>query len=89
MEQFKAVVDNKVPIWINDPKMNEYLRPSTLFSKKHFDEYLNAKPISGLSEADEQRRKASNDKMDEMIKAQEERYLATKSEKELEELNRE
>ena len=89
VEQFKSVVDNKVPIWINDPKMNEYLRPSTLFSKKHFDEYLNAKPISGLSEADEQRRKESNDKMNEIIKAQEERYLATKSEKELEELNRE
>jgi uncharacterized phage protein (TIGR02220 family) len=39
MEQFKAVMDAKVGQWINDPKMNKYIRPQTLFGTK-FDSYL-------------------------------------------------
>ena len=40
VEDFKRVVDTKVKDWGNDSKMNQYLRPVTLFSNK-FDDYLN------------------------------------------------
>ena len=40
VEDFKQVIDTKVKDWGNDSKMNQYLRPVTLFSNK-FDEYLN------------------------------------------------
>ena len=43
LEDFKTVIDKRVAKWGKDPKMAEYLRPSTLFSLKHFDEYLNDK----------------------------------------------
>ena len=42
-EDFYTVIDNKCAKWLNDPKMNEYLRPITLFSSK-FDSYLNDIP---------------------------------------------
>lgn len=37
----KAVIDNKVAQWADDPKMVQYLRPSTLFNPDRFDEYAN------------------------------------------------
>ena len=40
VDDFKRVIDTKVKDWGNDSKMNQYLRPVTLFSNK-FDEYLN------------------------------------------------
>ena len=40
---FKQVIDTKVKDWGNDSKMNQYLRPITLFSSK-FDDYLNQTP---------------------------------------------
>jgi uncharacterized phage protein (TIGR02220 family) len=40
----KLVIDNMVTKWKGDAKMNEYLRPITLFQKKKFDGYRNAKP---------------------------------------------
>lgn len=40
----KRVIDNKAAQWKGDPKMDEYLRPSTLFQKSKFDGYRNAKP---------------------------------------------
>ena len=40
LEQFKRVIDTKVADWIDDPKMNQYMQPSTLFGNK-FDQYLN------------------------------------------------
>ena len=43
IEDFKKVIDNKVNSWAKDPKMSQYLRPSTLFGKK-FEEYLNEAP---------------------------------------------
>ncbi|MFA5234154.1 MAG: conserved phage C-terminal domain-containing protein [Sulfurimonas sp.] len=39
-EDFKKVIDNKCKDWLNDEKMNEYLRPETLFGTK-FEGYLN------------------------------------------------
>lgn len=41
IEDFKTIVDNKVDKWISDEKMQQYLRPETLFCPKHFDSYLN------------------------------------------------
>ena len=43
LDDFKKVIDNKVAAWGGDPKMDEYLRPATLFSTK-FEGYLNEKP---------------------------------------------
>jgi len=43
LKDFEKVIDIKCSDWINDPKMNEYLRPSTLFGDK-FEAYLNSKP---------------------------------------------
>lgn len=39
-DEFIKVIDNKVSEWLDNPKMNKYLRPETLFSNK-FDGYLN------------------------------------------------
>lgn len=41
LDDFKAVIDAKHAQWGNDPKMAEYLRPSTLFGTK-FEGYLNS-----------------------------------------------
>lgn len=40
LEDFKTVIDKKCVEWIDDPKMNKYLQPSTLFGTK-FQNYLN------------------------------------------------
>ena len=40
LEDFKKVIDNKVKDWKQDPHMNKYLRPETLFGTK-FESYLN------------------------------------------------
>jgi len=44
VEEFKRIIDLKVAKWGGDPKMDDFLRPSTLFRKSHFDEYLNERP---------------------------------------------
>lgn len=43
LEDFKKVIDIKVAQWLNNPDMNGYLRPITLFSTK-FESYLNETP---------------------------------------------
>lgn len=43
LDDFKKVIDIKCVDWLVDPKMNEYLRPSTLFGAK-FESYLNSEP---------------------------------------------
>ena len=40
LEDFKKVIDIKCEEWLGTDYA-KYLRPSTLFCKKHFDEYLN------------------------------------------------
>ncbi len=40
VEDFKTVIDKKCAEWLDDPKMNQYLRPETLFGTK-FEGYLN------------------------------------------------
>lgn len=46
IENFKTVIDNKVSQWLgqfdrDNKPLDRYLRPSTLFAQKHFDNYLN------------------------------------------------
>lgn len=41
VEDFKTVIDKKVRTWKDKSDMAQYLRPDTLFSKSHFDSYLN------------------------------------------------
>lgn len=40
IEDFKAVIDFKCESWKDNKKMQEYIRPSTLFNASHFPEYL-------------------------------------------------
>ncbi len=42
VEDFKKVIDNMCIKWLGDEKMQDYLRPETLFGNK-FESYLNAK----------------------------------------------
>jgi len=41
LDDFKAVIEGRSKLWKDDPEMNEYLRPITLFGTK-FESYLNA-----------------------------------------------
>lgn len=45
VEQLKYVIDVKTAEWLNNPDMNKFLRPSTLFTAKHVEEYGNQKII--------------------------------------------
>lgn len=61
IDDFKRVIDNKVSEWFGDPKMEQYLRPPTLFGTK-FESYLNqsVKPQS-RTQVFEQKIKESDD----------------------------
>lgn len=39
-ETLTGVVDLKCAHWLNDPKMHEYLRPSTLFNAEKYNQYV-------------------------------------------------
>ena len=60
VEDFERVIDIKCKQWLNNEKMNQYLRPRTLFSEK-FEDYLNEVPArvhqssSGQSVSDKMR----------------------------------
>lgn len=43
IEDFIHVIDVKCEQWLNDPKWSEYLRPSTLFAQRNFENYVNEK----------------------------------------------
>lgn len=43
VKDIKVVIDRKSRQWRNDPKMDRYLRPQTLFSVSNFEGYLNEK----------------------------------------------
>ncbi len=46
VNDLKLVIDSKSKEWLNDPKMVQYLRPSTLFQASKFQGYLlSAKPM--------------------------------------------
>lgn len=45
LQDFFLVIDNMTAAWKDSARMNQYLRPSTLFgSSKNFENYMNAKP---------------------------------------------
>lgn len=41
LDDFKRVIDVKVKQWLNNPEMNKYLQPNTLFNPSKFEGYLN------------------------------------------------
>lgn len=43
VKDFVDVIDKKVEDWLNDEKMVEFLRPSTLFNQEKFENYLRKK----------------------------------------------
>lgn len=45
-EDFEKVITNMASHWLGDEKMEQYLRPQTLFGTK-FESYLNTKPKKG------------------------------------------
>lgn len=48
VDDFKTVINNQAFAWQNTPAW-QYMRPSTLFSDKHFDEYLHANDLNKFS----------------------------------------
>lgn len=52
LEDFMAVIDNRAEAWLNDPKMAQYLRPSTLFAPSKFESYLNAQKLTPRANTD-------------------------------------
>ena len=50
----RMVIDRKCADWLDDDKMREHLRPSTLFRVDKFEEYLNA-PVSLKMEKEQKR----------------------------------
>lgn len=62
-EEFYKVIDNKVLNWLDDDKMNAYLRPETLFGNK-FESYLNETPKKSLkgNESVKGNQKANNNR---------------------------
>jgi len=50
-EVFKVVIYKKCLDWKNDSKMNQYLRPATLFAASKFEGYLN-QPEKKMTTAD-------------------------------------
>ena len=55
VDDFKRVIDNKAASWLNDPKMDAYLQPSTLFGKTKFEGYLNERPVAARGGGDFER----------------------------------
>ena len=49
VDDFKKVIDVKTADWLNNSKMNMYLRPETLFGTR-FEGYLNQKVVNGGTE---------------------------------------
>ena len=47
-DEMLSVIDNKCESWINDKKMNEYLRPATLFNSTNFAQYCGEKSSSSF-----------------------------------------
>jgi len=51
LEDFIKVIDTKVREWKNDERFKKFLRPSTLFCRGHFEEYLQQCKMDGPREA--------------------------------------
>ena len=55
-DQMLEVIDKKAADWLGDPKVEQYLRPSTLFGSK-FEQYLNQPDSARKKERDEAKKK--------------------------------
>ena len=67
IDDFKTVIDKKCAEWKGDSKMDQYLRPETLFGTK-FESYLNQQavtPKKGIANFDQ--REQDWDKLDELF----------------------
>jgi uncharacterized phage protein (TIGR02220 family) len=53
-EDFKRVHRTKTMQWKDDPKMEPYLRPETLYTPKHFESYLNEAPPTSMGPSGEE-----------------------------------
>ena len=77
LDEFKHVIAVKVHQWLNDPKMNAYLRPETLFGSK-MEAYLN-ESIMLTPEEREKRVGAGPEKTPEQKSAERERESKIKA----------
>jgi len=50
VDQCRAIIGRKTAKWKGDPKMEEYLRPATLFNRTKFDSYLGELPATAFQE---------------------------------------
>lgn len=69
-QDFITVIDKKTMEWKNDQRMRRYLRPNTLFSNKHFEEYLNQPVCTPKSQDKAQLVYEQFDMLDEMFEGQ-------------------
>lgn len=67
LQDFKTVIDAKCKEWFGDKKMEQYLRPATLFGPK-FGEYLSQANKEGKSSADERTPKYTKNPYNDMMK---------------------
>ena len=79
-EQMRSVIDKKAGQWLGDPKVEGYLRPSTLFGPK-FEQYLNEPDTAG--------KKARDEAEDRKRKQEEARHDLLEAEKEMDQLRKE
>ncbi len=52
LEDFQAVIDDRVGAWLNDGDMRQYLRPATLFNATKFESYIGGLSAGGVSGMD-------------------------------------
>ena len=57
LDDLITVIDRKTAEWIDDGRMNQYLRPATLFNAEKFEGYLNAQ--AGLAVQSQHRTRSS------------------------------
>jgi len=53
VDEIRAVIVARIKKWGNDPKMKEFIRPSTIFAPTNFDKYLNEIPQDILQASSE------------------------------------
>ena len=48
VDQCRAIIGRKTATWKGDPKMNQFLRPATLFNEEKFAQYLGELPATAF-----------------------------------------
>jgi uncharacterized phage protein (TIGR02220 family) len=64
LDDLITVIDRKTAEWIDDGRMNQYLRPATLFNAEKFEGYLNAP--AGLAVQPQQRPRSNGPDWDDL-----------------------